>query len=117
MSTNNSAMENPQDIDRLALTVVEQIQQQMQEYVGDVASHISEHDFKQIELHIQAKRVENILDMSLRTIEFALLLPWMFKSDAQIGENDVIRENWNHIYERIESVSKSSDKQYFPIEK
>lgn len=101
-----SSEQHPHDIDRMALAVVEQIQQQMQEYEGDVASHINEHDFKEVELHIQAKRVENILDASLRKIEFALLLPWIFEADAQIGGNDVIRESWNHIHERIECVSE-----------
>lgn len=104
---NNNALDLPHDIDRIALTVVEQIQQQMQEYEdADTASHINEHDFKQVELHIQAKRIENILDSTVRKIEFALLLPWIFQSDAHTGEDKSILDEWNRIYQQIEHVSK-----------
>lgn len=104
---NNNALDLPHDIDRIALTVVEQIQQQMQEYEdADTASHINEHDFKQVELHIQAKRIENILDSTVKKIEFALLLPWIFQSDAHTGEDKSILDEWNRIYQQIEHVSK-----------
>lgn len=101
-------MEHSHDIDRIALTVVEQILQQMLEYEDTAVSHINEHDFKQVELNIQAKRIENVLDLSLRKIELALLLPWILRSDAQNGENKKILEHWSHIYERIQSVSQAS---------
>lgn len=107
MASRESAMGHPDDIDRIALTVVEQIQQQMQVYEDDAAvSHSNEHDFKQVELHIQAKRIENIFDMCLGKIEFALSMPWIFQSDAQNDECKSIQEKWKQIYGRIESVCK-----------
>lgn len=109
MSIDESTTTHPHDIDGIALTVVEQIQQQMNEYEdADVVSqsHINEHDFKQVELHIQAKRIENILDLCLEKIEFALLMPLIFQSDVQNDENKLIQEKWNHINGRIGSVSE-----------
>lgn len=106
MSSRESAMGHPDDIDRIALTVVEQIQQQMQVYEDAAASHSNEHDFKQVELHIQAKRIENILDTCLSKIEFALSMPWIFQSGAQNDECKSIQEKWKEIHERIESVCK-----------
>lgn len=100
-------MEQSHNIDRIALTVVEQILQQMLEYEDTAVSNINEHDFKQVELNIQAKRIENILDLSLKKIELALLLPWILRSDAQIGENKKIQEQWSHIHERIRSVCQA----------
>lgn len=107
ISSNKTAIEHSHDIDGIALTVVEQILEQMLEYENTAVSHINEHDFKQVELNIQAKRIEHILDLCLKKIELALLLPWIFRSDAQIGENKKIQEHWSHIYERIQSVSKA----------
>lgn len=106
MSIDESATEYPHDIDGIALMVVEQIQQQMNEYEDAVVSHINEQDFKQVELHIQAKRIENILDLCLEKIEFALLMPLIFESDAQNDQNKLIQEKWNYINGRIDSVSE-----------
>lgn len=107
MSRNGTAMEQSHNIDRIALTVVEQILQQMHEYEDTAVSHINEHDIKQVELNIQAKRIENILDSSVKKIELALLLPWIFRSDAQIGGNKKNHEQWNHIHKRIQRVCKA----------
>lgn len=106
MSNNTSAVGySRHDVDRIALTVVEQIQQRIQEYESDAVSDINEHDLEQVELHIQAKRVENILDSSLKKIECALLLPWILECDAQTEENGILRDKWNDIHDRIEKVS------------
>lgn len=103
LSNVESVIVQPQDIDRIALIVVEQIQQQMQTYEDAVKGN--EIDYKQVELHIQAKRIKNILDSCLKKIELALLLPSIFLSVPLNDEYEVIRENWNHIYGQIERVS------------
>lgn len=95
------------DVDRIALAVVDQIQQQVQAYEGGSVSHSNAYDLEQIELQIQAKRIGNILETNMNHIELALLLPSIFEADDGAGRNELIRKEWNGVCDRIQKVRTS----------